>query len=327
MLAHIPRRRILIAALAGAVVAALGITIASSHAASVDRNGRIAFTHRSFSRACCQETDDVMTIEPDGSDPHQLTNTAPGGGSGDPAWGPKRNWILFDSDRAGNVHVFAMNANGHDLTQLTRTDGFEFTPSASLDGKLLAFEHDAADFSTGGIFVSGADGGGLGDFRQLTSAPLATGGFDTSPNVSPNGSKIAFQRVLSDSLAAVFVIGVDGSGLEQLTPYAMNAEYPRWSPDGTRLVFSSNTSFDQQQVWVVGADGNDLTQLTHGAPGNPSFEPDWSPDGTKIVFAHFLPTGFFTQLEVMNADGSNVHVIWQGADFSYDVRPDWGTRP
>ena len=125
----------------------------------------------------------------------------------------------------------------------------------------------------------------------------------------------------------MFVVGVDGSGLEQLTPYAMNAEYPRWSPDGTRLVFSSNTSFDQQQVWVVGADGNDLTQLTHGAAGNPSFEPDWSPDGTKIVFAHFLPTGFFTQLEVMDADGSNVHVIWQGADFSYDVRPDWGTRP
>jgi TolB protein len=329
MLSHIPRRRILIAALAGAVFAALGITIASSDAAtSADRNGRIVFTHRSFSRACCQETDDVMTIEPDGSDAQQLTNTAPGGGSGDPAWGPTRNWILFDSDRAGNVHVLAMNANGQGVRQVTYTDGFEFTPSASPDGQLLAFEHDAGDFSSGGIYVSRADGGGLGDFRQLTSSPaIASGGFDTSPNFSPDGRTIAFQRVLSDSLAAVFVVGVDGSGLEQLTPYALNAEYPRWSPDGTRLVFSSNTSFDEQQVWAVGADGGGLTQLTHGASGNPSFEPDWSPDGTKIVFAHFLPTGFFTQLEVMDADGSNVHVIWQGAEFSYDVRPDWGTRP
>jgi Tol biopolymer transport system component len=133
--------------------------------------------------------------------------------------------------------------------------------------------------------------------------------------------------VLSDTQAAVFVVGVDGSGLRQLTPYDLNAEYPRWSPDGRVLAFSSNVTFDQQQIWVVGADGNGLTQLTHEAPGNPSFEPDWSPDGSQIVFAHFLPHGFFTQLVVMDADGTNPHTIWQGADFSYDMRPDWGGRP
>ena len=45
------------------------------------------------------------------------------------------------------------------------------------------------------------------------------------------------------------------------------------------------------------------------------------------MFSHFLPTGFFTQLRVINADGSDEHVIWQGADFSYDLRPAWSTRP
>ena len=334
---QIPRRWLLVAALGGAVLAALGLTVTSSRAVAgprVDRsghsdgNGRIAVTHRAFSTTCCVETDDVLTMNPDGSDPRLITRSHSGGASGDPAWGLGGNVVYFDSDRAGNVHVFATDAGGRLAVQLTRTDSFEFAPSPSPNGKLIAFEHDAADFSSGGIYVSGPFGGRIGNFRQLTSSPAAaTGGFDTSPNFSPDGRTIAFQRVLSDSQAAVFVVGIDGQGLRQLTPYSLNAEYPRWSPNGTLIAFSSNTAFDQQQVWVVGADGSGLTQLTYGAPGNPSFEPDWSPDGRQIVFAHFLPTGFFTQLEVMNADGSNVHVIWQGADFSYDMRPDWGGRP
>jgi TolB protein len=153
------------------------------------------------------------------------------------------------------------------------------------------------------------------------------------PDISPDGRTVAFRRVLSDSgpsaASAVFVVGLDGRGLRQVTPYSLDAVLPRWSPDGTRIVFSSNrdTDFADQQVWVVDADGGNLTQLTHEPRGNPSFLPDWSPDGTKIVFAHFLSTGFFTQLRVMNADGSGEHVIWQGADFTYDLRPSWGTRP
>jgi Tol biopolymer transport system component len=332
MLTHIRRRRILIAALAGAAFAALGVTITSSHAAaSAHRNGLIAVTHRSFSVTCCVITTDVLTMKADGSDPRQLTTTAPGGESADPAWAREGNRIYFESDRAGNPHLFSINSNGHDVKQLTSGNGLEFTPSPSPDGKLIAFDGTTPDGTVQGIFLTDKHGGSsYSGFRQLTLSPaIATGGFDTSPNFSPDGTKVAFQRLLSDSMAAVFVVGVDGSGLKQLTPYSMNAEYPRWSPDGTRLVFSSNpdNNFDQQDIWFVGADGNGLTQLTHGAPGNPSFEPDWSPDGRKIVFAHFLPTGFFTQVEVMDADGNNIHVIWQGADHSYDLRPDWGTRP
>lgn len=298
-----------------------------------DRNGRIAVTHRSFSIDCCVITTDVLTMNPDGSDPRQATSTAAGGESGAPAWADEGNRIYFDSDQAGNVHVFSTNANGHGVKQITSGNGFEFTPSPSPNGKSIAFDGyfpDAAPDGAQGIYLTGRHGGSFADFRRLTFA--ADGGFDTDPDVSPDSTKVAFRRVLSDfgpnAQSAVFVIGIDGSGLRQLTPYSLDATYPRWSPDGRRLVFSSNleSNFDQQDIWVVNADGGGLTQLTNGGVGNPSFEPDWSPDGRKIVFAHFLPTGFFTQLRVMNADGSDVHVIWQGADHSIDRRPDWGTR-
>jgi Tol biopolymer transport system component len=329
------RRRILVAALAGAGFAALALTIASSHAGtSILNNGRIVVAHVSFRHECCAIATDLLTMEPDGSDAQQLTHNDWGQASADPAWG-KNNWIYFDNGPVdGLEHLFRINANGHGLTQITHGDGSECCVAPSQDGTLIAFDGYfpvVAPDGAQGIYLTDQNGGSYPDFRRLTVAPA--GGFDTQPDISPDGRTIAFRRVLSDSgpgaASAVFVIGAGGDGLRQLTPYSMDAVRPRWSPDGTRLVFSSDfeTNFGLQQIWRVNADGSGLTQLTHEPPDNPSFLPDWSPDGRQIVFTHFLPTGFFTQLGVINADGSDEHVIWQGADFSYDVRPAWGTRP
>jgi Tol biopolymer transport system component len=217
--------------------------------------------------------------------------------------------------------------------QITHGDGSECCVAPSPEGTLIAFDGYfptvAADGAQG-IYLTDQNGGSYPDFRRLTFAPA--GGYDTAPAVSPDGRTIAFLRVLSDSgpdaAAAVFVVNVNGDGLRELTPYSLDAARPRWSPDATRIVFSSNRdiNFGQQQIWLVDADGSHLTQLTHEPPDDPSFLPDWSPDGSQIVFSHFLPTGFFTQLRVVNADGKNEHVIWQGSDFSYDLRPAWGVR-
>ena len=335
MFTTLRRRRTLLAALVGAMLAALGVTVASSHAepgrSHAKANGRIVVTHVSFRRECCAQADDILTMRPDGSDPRQLTHNDWGQASEEPAWG-KRNWIYFDNGPLdGFGHLFRMKANGHGLRQLTHGDGSECCAAPSPDGEVIAFDGffpAVAPDGAQGIYLTNEDGGSYPDFRRLTVAPA--GGFDTGPNISPDGRKVAFRRVLSDfgpdAASAVFVIGLNGRGLRQLTPYSLDAAYPRWSPDGRRLVFSSNreTNFDLQQIWVVNADGRGLTQLTHEPQGEPSFLPDWSPDGRQIVFAHFLPTGFFTQLRVMNTDGSDEHVIWQGADFSYDLRPDWG---
>jgi Tol biopolymer transport system component len=329
------RRRILVAALAGAVFAALALTIASSPAGtSIVNNGRIVVTHVSFRHECCAVAADLLTMEPDGSDAQQLTHNDWGQASADPAWG-KNNWIYFDNGPVdGLEHLFRINANGHGLTQITHGDGSECCVAPSSDGTRIAFDGyfpAVAPDGAQGIYLTDQNGGSYPDFRRLTVAPA--GGFDTQPDISPDGSTIAFRRVLSDSgpgaASAVFVIGVGGDGLRQLTPYSMDAVRPRWSPDGTQLVFSSDfeTNFGLQQIWRVNADGSGLTQLTHEPPDNPSFLADWSPDGRQIVFTHFLPSGFFTQLRVIKADGSDEHVIWQGADFSYDVRPAWGTRP
>jgi TolB protein len=293
--------------------------------------GRIAFDHIVFGGQ-----EDIFTVKPDGSHARQITHTPPTQeGSEAPAWSPNADRIYFDSDRAGGIHAFSMNPSGLDVRQITMSDdGSEFTPSASPDGRLLAYEHDASDLSNGGIYLARRHDRDFAGARQLTLNPaVSTGGYDTHPEFSPDGSTLAFLRVLNDqrptAMSAIFIINIDGSGLTQLTPYDLNAIGPRWSPDGTRLLFSSNSDNASDQlsanVYAIGADGSDLTQLTDDTNGSHSFTPDWSPDATEIVFAHAAADG--SDLRVMRLQTTAVHVIWHTANGAVDQDPAWGASP
>jgi Tol biopolymer transport system component len=77
-----------------------------------------------------------------------------------------------------------------------------------------------------------------------------------------------------------------------------------------RIAFASNRGGFDWNVWVMNADGTGATNLTQRA-GFDS-EPAWSPDGAKIAFARD------NGIAVMNADGSNVHVL-----VSYGFFPAW----
>ena len=63
----------MIAALLGAVLAALGTVVAASSAES-QQPGRIVFEHDVFRLDCCAVAGNIDTMNPDGSDLRQLTN-------------------------------------------------------------------------------------------------------------------------------------------------------------------------------------------------------------------------------------------------------------
>jgi TolB protein len=306
-----------------AFIAAAGLAQTRDHSTGASL---IAVAHDVFDPTTGQETTDILTMNADGSNPQLVTHSAPGGFSGDPRWAGDGR-ILFNSDRAGNMHLFAMQADGSDVTQLTSGDGWEFTPDPSDNGHLVVYEHDNADFTDGGIYVTRKHG----DARRLTTAPgLVTGGFDGYPVFSPEGNRIAFLRVLStDSAtasAAIFTMNADGRDLRQITPSSMDPGPPHWSPDGRRLVFADhadNGSADvPQSLWVVNSDGSGLRQIIQTPSHNQYYQPDWSADGRSIVFVHFsIGLGFFTQLEVIGLDGKGQHAIWHGADHTIDERP------
>jgi len=89
----------------------------------------------------------------------------------------------------------------------------------------------------------------------------------SEPAVSPCGKLIVFTRRQTDMDANkgrtdLWVIGVDGKGLRQLTQDPAGDTTPCWSKDGGKIYFLSTRS-GSSQVWCVPTAGGEATQVTN----------------------------------------------------------------
>jgi Tol biopolymer transport system component len=234
--------------------------------------------------------------------------------------------------------VFVVNIDGTGLTQIDNVGG---DVSWSPDGSQLVETRDLfEDGSNGhnqGLWIEKADGHGA---HQITLkgmlCPDACAAWqDNEARWSPDGKRIAFLRdsFTSPEQYSVFTIAIDGSDLRRVTPEGMEVGNPHWSPDGTRILFQSPkepVQGGEQNIYVINADGTGISQLTAHLTADKNsvqgtFHPCWSPDGTLVVFSHYPgPRGSAT-LYLMNADGSDIHLL---ADSPLDANAaEWGPLP
>ena len=116
-----------------------------------------------------------------------------------------------------------------------------------------------------------------GELRPVTQGSRGV----RSCDVSPDGRWLAFYSARPKE--DLFVVGVDGQGMRQLTADAFHDRYPRWTPDGARLVFQSDRS-GRYELWSVRADGGDPEQVTR-SQGDSLTYPVFSPDGRSLALA------------------------------------------
>jgi Tol biopolymer transport system component len=308
---------------------------ASSHGAptparGLPARGRIAFSLQAGLGYPCN----IMTIEPDGTHLRMLTNVAAGSCYGNPTWTPTGDRILFDGGTNNSDHLFSISAAGGSMRQLLSGSALESDPAISPEGTRIAFDRGSPpNTHASGIFLMNVDGSHV---TRITTPPAAAAGGDAFPSFSPDGTKLAFVRYgNSDGTGgAIYIVGVDGKGLRQVTPTTLDAARPHWSPNGSKLLFGTPgafvvTTLDGSNVYVVNVDGSGLTELTHFVGNDWANNPAWSPDGTMIVFDQFVDGTHYVALVVMRADGSLPTVIWHPTP-KLDVTPQipaWGTAP
>jgi TolB protein len=116
---------------------------------------------------------------------------------------------------------------------------------------------------------------------------------------------IAFER--ND---AVWIANLDGTGEKKI----VDGIFPAISPDGSRVAFNtvektSGTSYVRHMAVVEVATGK--LNVFKDVPSNNSYYPGWTPDGKQILFTT-RPHEVW-DLVVVNADGTNFHVLKPGA--------------
>jgi Tol biopolymer transport system component len=168
---------------------------------------------------------------------------------------PSGQWMVFTSERGGDVDIWRCDLAGHHLQQLTDGVGYDGGAVVSPDSKLIAWRtnYPKGEAATAkykallrehlvepmemDIWVMNADGS---QKRQITHLPGAA----FAPIFTPDGKGLLFASNHHDNAGKgrtfdLFRINLDGTGLERITFTGVFNSFPHFSPDGRRLLWVS----------------------------------------------------------------------------------------
>ncbi len=279
-------------------------------AAHSGKNGRIAFLQN------LTGTNQIYTVNPDGTDLFQVTNFPP---SDDvfalwPDVSPDGMRILFSHDMTDAMELYAINADGTGLTQITHDGLPHVVPHWSPDGTHIVF--NTFNEFVGEIATVRADG----TDTKVLSSPVwdSLGAMYTG-----DGKHIVFSTTTGGYVAALWIMDINGKHQRRLTAPKLEAGGPDVSADGKeQVVFFNhlNTALPTSSIFKMNLDGTGVIRLTDASHVNTL--PVFSPDGTKILYmSDRMSPGSF-DIFVMDADGSNKKRIIPGG-----LVPNWGPQP
>jgi TolB protein len=171
-----------------------------------------------------------------------------------------------------------------------------------------------------GIYsVRASDGG---DLSLVSRNPF--GGYDVVPQVSPDGTRVVFLRtdpnrhLPGHDVGALYVVGLDGTGLRRITPWGAAQSTGGWSPDAQWIAFAG----PPHDLYLIHPDGSGLVRIPVDLDRGKPLQPRWSPDGTMLVFG--VQKNGQGDIYTVHADGSDLTKITNTPNI--DERwPDWGT--
>jgi TolB protein len=200
---------------------------------------------------------DIFTANPDGSNLKQLTTAQ--GYDAEATISLDGKKITFTSLRNGDLDIYTMDADGKNVKQLTHEAGYDGGPTFSPDGKWIVYrayhpktEQEIADYkdllaknlirpTSLEIWIMRADGS---EKRQITNLGAASFG----PAFTADGKRIIFSSNYDPETHAtggmgnfeLWLINLDGTGLERVTFSDGFDGFPMFSVDGMKLVWASN---------------------------------------------------------------------------------------
>jgi Tol biopolymer transport system component len=190
----------------------------------------------------------------------------------------------------------------------------ESAPRWSPDGRTLLVQRAWESPKMGAFYE--LSGVGLNGERRRVGRPERTilEQWDRDGRWSPDGTLVAFNRLVGLDADYVYVTDAEGTAQHRLSPDESGRDTsPTWSPDGQRLAFDSGGRIATMRV-----DGSDARFLTAGTADH---EPRWSPDGRLIAFTRtFFTKVFRTAVYVVRPDGSGLRRLTPLRDY---VVADW----
>ena len=212
-------------------------------------------------------------------------------------------------------------------------------PAWSPDGRRIAHLRESGPAGSGEVWVMNADGSrarkllaappGLYDPRKVNYSPETV-----MPSWTPDGRSVVVAGARYDKgkpgpQPVVWAVPVDGGAPRALFSLARgtdgyaHVDSPQLSPNGRLIAFIYGTS-EGMFLYVAHPDGSrrkrlSIASLAYGR------NLDWAPDGRRIVFLRQVnqDEGGYPELYVVNADGSGLRRLTDGALSGENQTPAW----
>ena len=297
--------------------------------------GRIAFVS--------DRTDGILqiwTMNPDGSDPHQLTF-----GPGDktqPKWSPDGTRLLYVTDGGtddfGNdlgLDIRIINADGTGSDWVTRSPGDDTDPAWSPDGTKIAFTSSRIG-NLRQVFILETvcldSPGGCIDEKPLNiSCDVDFCAVEFSPAWAPMDlvppawltadKTLAVAVSINNAPAQIYLRSPDGGIPTDFdrNDRIVNVDHPDWSPDGSTIVFTWYYKRGINEIYIAPLKdrGWQYTRLTET---NGNKEPNFSPDGRWIIFTstrdqnpeiYLMTSSGISETRLTNHPGQDMQPDWQ----------------
>ncbi|MEO1221323.1 MAG: S9 family peptidase [Pseudomonadota bacterium] len=131
-----------------------------------------------------------------------------------------------------------------------------------------------------------------GPEKHFTGADIFGLSVAADPQISPDGSQIAYVRRANDimtdrAVPSIWLIDLASGEETPLVTGEGSHVSPRWSPTGDRLAYISTESGGGPELhvrWMESGESANITALAEGPRGI-----EWSPDGTQIAYTARVP--------------------------------------
>jgi Tol biopolymer transport system component len=193
-----------------------------------------------------------------------------------PCYSPDGEWVVFSSNRAGNLDLWEVSRKTGAVRRLTDDSADDWDPGFTRDGKLVWSSNRSGAFE---IWIAEPDGSGA---RQLTHE-----GMDAeNPTATADGQWIVYNQSFPEK-AGLWKVHPDGSGNTRFV--TGTTVIPDVSPDGRYVAYRSTLQLDRYDVRVARISNGVVTHLASVEVLPQSIatslgRPRWMPDGKAVAF-------------------------------------------
>ncbi len=241
-----------------------------------------------------------------------------------PIMSPNRDKIAFISNLGIDLHIYIMNRDGSEVTQVTALpisglNSFDLDFSWSPDGTKILYMRNSI------LNIINVDGTGL---SMITEAPPGTT-FVECDWVGP-GNKILVRTLGNAPYASnIWLLEADGTFIDTVIPDLPGSTGGGvFSINGTKILYTQDVSgFNSitgrqlnARIFQVDINSGVRVDLSfEKIDGTNDLDPRYSPDGAKVIFTNTNNDGISQKnIYIMDLDGDNRTLLFENAEM-----PEW----